>query len=256
MLLSELTDFLKSQPPHLKKLWHSSIGTQLSFTNEVPEDKRELRIPHDGNGKHGEPYFDDTAYHPPLDQLLALGVSGWDWADKRSRYVTFDLDSLLNHVKGLTPEKIIEIVEKLKTVPWVEIVRSKSGHGFHVRIFFDPYPIALTHNEHARNAERALAFLSQITSLDLKAAIDKCGEMAWIYHVDTAPTGFELIKDSQQTLDLSVTPELLKPSKEVPPPQPARKIKPGPKHKELIAYVIAKGGVVRRTAASIPIPKS
>ena len=208
MLLSELTDFLKSQPPHLKKLWHSSIGTQLSFTNEVPEDKRELRIPHDGNGKHGEPYFDDTAYHPPLDQLLALGVSGWDWADKRSRYVTFDLDSLLGHVKGLTPERLAEIVDKLKQVPWVEIVKSKGGKGYHVRVYFDPLPIANTHTEHAHNAERALAHLSAVTGIDLQAEVDVCGAIAWLWHRDTSADGFALIKDSTQTLDLSTTPEL------------------------------------------------
>jgi len=249
-MFAELSDFLRLLPAHLHKLWGPHIGTQLLWDDSIPEDKRKMRIPHDGDGKKGEPDFSDTSYFPSLDKLIAVGVNGWDWPDRQSRFVTFDLDSLLNHVEGLTPERIAEIIVKLKAVPWVQIVRSKSGHGFHIRVFFHPFPIAHTHTEHARNAERALAYLSQITGIDLKAAIDACGAIAWIYHVDTAENGFELIKDVTECLDLYSTPELTtaEPSKEllesgeVPPPQPARKIKPGPKHKELIAYAIAKGG--------------
>ena len=204
MLFDALSDTLRPLPPHLRRLWGPYIGTQLLWTDDVPEDHRELRIPYNGNGKRGEPDFSDPSYFPPLDKLLAVGVNGWDWPDRRSRYVTFDLDSLLNHVKGLTPEKIAEIIVKLKAIPWVEIIRSKGGHGYHVRIYFDPFPYAFTHSEHAHNAERALVFLSQVTGLDLKAAVDACGAMAWIYHHDTAPNGFELVKDATQTLDLSV----------------------------------------------------
>ena len=239
MLFDALSEFLRLLPPHLRKLWGRHVGTQILWNDTVPEEKRTLRIPHDGDGKRGEPDFSDTAYFPPFNKVVGIAVNGWDWPDRCSRFVTFDLDSLLNHVKGLTPERIAEIIEKLRVVPWVELIRSKGGHGYHIRIYFDPYPIALTHTEHANNAERTLAFLSEVTGLDLKAACDTCGAMAWIFHADTAPNGFELIKDATQTLDLSVTPEL--PSKKIEHKE-YKKVKPSPKHRELIAYVVAKGG--------------
>jgi hypothetical protein len=146
-----LSDFLRALPAHRRKLWGPYIGTQLLWDDTVPDEKRKLRIPHDGDGKRGEPDYSDSSYFPSLDKLIAVGVNGWDWPDRRSRYVTFDLDSLLNHVKGLTPEKIAEIIVKLQAVPWVEIIRSKGGHGYHIRIYFsEPFPYAFTHTEHAR----------------------------------------------------------------------------------------------------------
>ena len=194
MLLDDLSVFLRRHlaHPHLRRLWRPDIGCQVLFAKG---DKR-FRIPKGGATR--TPYYDDTSYHPALnpESVLAVGTNGWNWIDQVSEYVTFDLDSLLNHGDGLKPEQLAEIVEKLTAVPEAEIVRSKSGLGYHVRLYFDPHPAADTHDDHAHNAHRALAWLSKKIDTPLEAAVDMCGAIAWIWHQNTASNGFELIKEA------------------------------------------------------------
>jgi len=194
MLLDDLALFLDRHlsRPYLRRLWRPDIGTQILF---VQGEKR-VRIPKGGATR--TPYYHDTSYYPALnpESVLAVGVNGWNWIDQVSEYVTFDLDSLLNHGDGLQPEKLAELVEKIKAVPEAEIVRSKSGLGYHVRVYFDPHPRATTHNDHSHNAKRVLAWLGQKIDMPLDAAVDACGVIAWILHQKTASTGFELVKEA------------------------------------------------------------
>jgi hypothetical protein len=190
-MLDQLSDFLRPLPPHLRRLWRPDLGAQILFVHGKP-----CRIP--SGGKTASPYFNDHDYHPRLtpQTVKAVGVNGWGWADQRSEFTTFDVDSIANHGDGLTDEQLAEIVGRLMDVPEAEIIRSKSGRGIHVRIFFDPQPRALTHAEHARNGARALAWLAEQTGLPLAAAVDACGKIAWVWHRDTAPGGFELLKEA------------------------------------------------------------
>ncbi len=190
-MFPELSEFVRDFPKHLRRLWRPDIGTQVLFAKGEP-----VRIP--WGGETPGPYFNDHSYHPRLtaENVVAVGVNGWAWPDGRSEYVTFDLDSVANHGDGLPDEQLAEIVGRLMDVPEAEIVRSKSGRGIHVRLFFDPKPHALTHTEHAHNGARALAWLAQRTGLPLQAAVDACGKIAWIWHRDTAPNGFELLKEA------------------------------------------------------------
>jgi hypothetical protein len=191
-MLNELSEFLRASPPHLRKLWRPDIGTQVLFARGGP-----MRIPRAGGTPH--PHFHDHSYHPPLtpQTVKGVGVNGWNWCDQRSEYVTFDVDSVTNHGDGLTDERLAEIVGRLMEVPEAEVVRSKSGKGIHVRIYFDPQPHALTHTEHARNGARALAWLAEKTGLPLQAAVDACAQIAWIWHQDAAPGGFQLLKEAR-----------------------------------------------------------
>ena len=194
MLLDDLSVFLRRHlsRPHLQRLWRPDIGAQVLFAKG---DKR-VRIPKGGATR--TPFYDDTSYHPALnpESVLAVGTNGWNWVDQVSEYVTFDLDSLLNHGDGLKPEQLAEIINKINAVPEAEIVRSKSGLGYHVRLYFDPHPAADTHDDHAHNAHRALAWLSKKIDTPLEAAVDMCGAIAWIWHQNTASNGFELIKEA------------------------------------------------------------
>ncbi len=131
------------------------------------------------------------------ETVQGVGVNGWNWCDQLSEFVTFDLDSIANHGAGLTDVQLGEIVGRLMDVPEAEIIRSKSGRGFHVRIYFAPQPHAMTHGEHARNGARALAWLAQRIDYPLARAVDMCGAIAWIWHRDTAPSGFQLLKGAR-----------------------------------------------------------
>ncbi len=173
----------------LEHLWNPDNGCQLLFDCAKP-----VRIPRGGCTAH--PYFHDTMYFPPLSSLIAVGVNGWNWVDRKSVFVVFDFDSIVNHSMGLSPEQLAAILVRLQNVPWVSIVRSKSGQGFHVYVFFEPFPHAATHKEHAYNARRVLSHLSNELILDLAQSVDMCGAIAWIWHRDAAPNGFEIVKEA------------------------------------------------------------
>jgi len=190
-MLTELSEFVREHcPPHLRRLWGPWIGTQVLFTDGKPH-----RIPY--GGKTPDPTYND--YKPlSVEKVLAVGVNGWDWPDGVSRFVTLDIDSVVNHATtGLAPERLDEIVQALMAVPEVELIRSKSGHGIHARIYFAPYPLARTHTDHAHNGARALAWLARTTGLPLDAEVDACGAIAWIWHRDADPVrGFQLLKEA------------------------------------------------------------
>ena len=191
-MFRELSEFLRPLPPHLRRLWRPDIGTQVLFAKGEP-----MRIPKAGKTPH--PYFHDHSYHPPLNAktVKGVGTNGWNWCDQVSEYATYDLDSVANHGDGLTDDQLAEIVGKLMEVPEAEIIRSKSGKGIHVRVYFDPQPRALTHAAHSHNAARALAWLAQKIGLPLEAAVDASGKIGWIWHQDTAPGGFQLLKEAR-----------------------------------------------------------
>jgi hypothetical protein len=191
-MFDELSEFLRPLPAHLRRLWHPDIGCQVLCRTGKP-----IRIPHAGDTS--SPYYNDHSYNPRLtsEAVVGVGVNGWNWIDQRSEYVTFDVDSVANHGGGLPDDQLAEILAKLMDVPETEIIRSKSGRGIHVRLYFAPQPHAMTHGEHAHNGARALAWLAQETGLPLQSAVDACGKIAWIWHADTAPGGFHLLKEAK-----------------------------------------------------------
>ena len=143
--------------PHLRRLWRPDIGTQILFAKG---DKR-FRIPKGGARERRITTTPAIIRRLNPESVLAVGINGWNWVDQVSEYVTFDLDSLLNHGDGLKPEQLAEIVDKINAVPEAEIVRSKSGLGYHVRLYFDPHPAADTHDDHAHNARPCLGVARQ-----------------------------------------------------------------------------------------------
>ena len=188
MFLDAVEAFLKPLPQHLRRLWRPDMGLQVNYQNG---DNR--RVPH--NGRTTSPYYDDMPYYLALTDrsVLGVGVNGWNWVDQVSEFVTFDLDSVLNHAGGVSPAKLREVVEKLKKLE-LEIIRSKSGHGYHVRAHFDPYPSALSHTQHAKNAKKVLGWIGKTLDMPITESVDCFGAIAWIWHKDTGPNGFEIIK--------------------------------------------------------------
>lgn len=193
MLLDDLRPFVRTHvPEHLQGLFAPDGETQLLFP------AKRIRIPHDGNGS---PVFDDTSYYPPVSNLQALGVTGWNYVDGSSHHVTIDLDGL-NHKDGHSD--LDDLVARLCLLDQVEIIRSKSGKGYHARVYFDPEsaPRCRTREQHIAVAGRALVWLSSRIGEDLQAKADAVGVVAWIFHVDRGPNGFEIVKRSTAFMPL------------------------------------------------------
>jgi hypothetical protein len=124
---------------------------------------------------------------PPMtflieDHMVAIGSTGWDWQSKKSRWVGYDFDSLVDHSEGVgIPEEEMEKVVA-RAPEWVEIVRSTRGNGRHLYIFFDDPPTTNTHTEHAALARAFLPILSASSGLDLSTSVDVCGSVLWLHH--------------------------------------------------------------------------
>ena len=174
-------------------LWSPSIETQLNFDltwgeyrpdskqgREHPEKPVTIRIPHQ-NGS-----FDDTPYYPSWDKLVGIGISGWDWCEKVSRFFFLDFDAT-DHAKGLASDKLSKVIDRLRTVPWIELRRSKGGLGIQALVRFKEPLRAFDHKQHADYAKRVADFLGVTDDTDAM------GVIGWIFHRSAKPGAWELV---------------------------------------------------------------
>jgi hypothetical protein len=125
----------------------------------------------------------------------AIGLTGWNWQEKKSVFVTFDLDSVANHkANALTDDEMTAIIASVSEVPWVTVRKSKSGKGRHIYVQIADSPEVANHGEHAAVARSILCLLSAASGADLQGSVDCFGSVAWIWHRQTAEDGFELVK--------------------------------------------------------------
>src|SRR5260221_8679354 len=76
-----------------------------------------IRIPKNANT---EPEYIDKEMPYNLEAHAAgIGLTGWDWKVKRSKWIGFDFDSIIGHKhsKGLTDDEIKEIINKVSDIP-------------------------------------------------------------------------------------------------------------------------------------------
>lgn len=128
-----------------------------------------------------------------------IGMTGWNWAKRVSKYVAFDFDAMVghskNHEKKLTDEELKQIADAVSNVPWITLRRSTSGKGLHMYVFLNDVPTE-THSEHAALARAILAKLSGLVGFDFQAKVDICGGNMWIWHRKQKGTnGLTIIKE-------------------------------------------------------------
>ena len=166
--------------------WTDGIQTWYSF-----------RIP---KNAATEPEYTDLPMSYDLDaHAEGIGMTGWDWKNKVSRWVAFDFDAMIGHSqrhqKKLTDIELKEIQDTVTNIPWVTLRKSTSGKGLHLYVKLDEVPTE-NHNEHAALARSILGILSAATNYDLSAKVDICGGNMWVWHRKmTGTDGLSLIKD-------------------------------------------------------------
>jgi hypothetical protein len=190
---------------HLRGLWGPWMETQLLTTAERLDSKTGKMEPWTPRIPHGSstdsPTYEDTTYFPDPKTWIAVGVSGWDWAEQRSRFLTFDVDAG-DHAAGHDDEIIADIIRALTPIAEVELLYSKGGRGVHIRVYFDEddMPRTTNHNEHGALARPIARWLSERSGIDLERFKDCAGFIAWIAHTDAQPGGFKRIKKSTAAL--------------------------------------------------------
>jgi hypothetical protein len=174
------------------KMWHGyTDGGQIW---------KPIRIPRNANT---EPEYEDT---PMAYDLAAhaegIGMTGWDWRARASRWVAFDFDAIVGHSekhqKKLTDEELDRIKSMLAGIPYTTVRRSAGGKGLHVYVFVEPVSTS-NHNEHAAVARAILSQLSGIAGFDFSSKVDICGGNMWVWHRKMAGTdGLSVIKQGTE----------------------------------------------------------
>ena len=144
------------------------------------ETWKSFRIPWNADGD--AQYIDNELNFDLAKHVEGIGMTGWDWKNKQSLWVGYDFDSITNHEAGIPEEVLKELQDKTLNIEWVSLLRSTSGKGIHLYLFFsEPIPTA-THTEHAALARSLLSSLTIETGFNFKASVDCVGSVLWCYH--------------------------------------------------------------------------
>ncbi len=179
------------------RMWHGyTDGTQVW---------KPIRIPMNANT---EPVFNDG---PMSYDLLAhaegIGMTGWDWHARVSRWVAFDFDAITGHsdkhAKKLTSEELISVQAAVAAMPFVTVRKSTGGKGLHLYVFLEPVETA-NHNEHAAVARAVLSHMSGLAGFDLGSKVDICGGNMWVWHRKMAGTdGLTIVKQAIEKFEVT-----------------------------------------------------
>lgn len=166
------------------------------WTNGVQEWKS-FRIPYGANS-NPEYNLNTRMEYDIVRHAEAIGMTGWDWANRVSKWVGFDFDSIIGHsnlhTKKLTDTELVELEEKIHHIDWVTLRLSTGGNGRHIYIFLNNIPTD-NHTEHAALARSILGMLSGVTGFDFSAKVDACGGILWQWARKMVGTqGLKLIK--------------------------------------------------------------
>jgi len=163
-----------------------------SFSDGITTWKS-FRIPRNAAS---EPEYTDTEMTWDIgEHTEGIGLTGWDWKHRVSKWVAFDFDSMMNHAKGLSADEIETIIDSVKDISWITIRQSTSGNGLHLYVFLNDIPTN-NHTEHAALARAILGKLSALAGHDFSVEVDTCGGNMWVWHRKMCDTdGLKLTKD-------------------------------------------------------------
>jgi hypothetical protein len=158
-----------------------------------------FRIPLKANS---EPEYIDEEIKWDLDSHCeGVGLTGWNWKQRKSIWVAFDFDAITGHsdkhVAKIPEQELEKVKEAACSIPWVTVRKSTSGSGLHLYVFLDPVETA-NHNEHAALARAVLGTMSATAGYDFSSKVDACGGNMWVWHRKMKGTeGLKLLKQGQ-----------------------------------------------------------
>ncbi|MCD0462255.1 primase-helicase family protein [Roseiconus lacunae] len=180
-------------------------GKRNTFTDGVREWWH-IRVPKNAKGT---PDFRDYE----IDWLLrnhveAIGSTGWNWIEKRSKWMGADFDAIVGHAAGvgISDEELEEVRRRAADLPWVEVRRSTRGRGYHLYTYLEDEGIEIpNHTAHAAVCRAVLAQMSASTGFDFQAKVDVCGGNMWIdnFELDGDTTGLTLVVPATEPFKLS-----------------------------------------------------
>ena len=202
--------------PDLASLYHSGMECQVNvaqgignlitgeykgstwkgYTDGV-QTWKPIRIPWKANTA---PEYEDSELKFDFStHVKAIGMTGWDWQSRVSRWIGFDFDSIIDHTVSrstLTEVELEEVKQRACEIPWVTVRRSTGGRGLHLYVFL--HVETANHNEHAALARAVLSSMSLLSGFDFEAKVDCCGAILWVWRRGMEKLGgLELIKQGE-----------------------------------------------------------
>lgn len=200
-----LIDLWGDDPGRFETQILCKTGTPIEGTNkfedlETGEKWGPLRWPR--NAYSVPEGIDPVLTYDIMKRVKAIGTTWWDWRNRQTIRLGFDIDSVIGHAPGVGVDK--ETIEQFSAfdIPYLTILRSTRGLGRHIYIEFgEPFPVTQNHHEHAAIARALLPRLTrdarkQGFNVDFEAEKDVCGGVMWIHHVNATNEnhGYEMIK--------------------------------------------------------------
>lgn len=199
--------------PFLIPLWSPSLETQVMTSRQgvVDEDEpnlftdpethehwKDFRWPWQAGTD--PKYSDPQITFSPAARVDRVGTTWWDFESRKSIAACIDID--FQGEKAATTntndsETLHDVVERLKTLDYVTIVRSTGGKGLHVYVFFDNCPDAQNHHEHTIVARKTLRLIGQDLDYPIENHVDCVGAVLWIW-AKSSPAdhpGFSVVKE-------------------------------------------------------------
>lgn len=158
---------------------------------------KSIRIPYNAATN---PEYQDVEMKFDLSKYAdGIGMTGWDWVNKVSKWVAFDFDAIVGHSEKhsskLTNEELEEVRIKASELDWVTVRKSTSGKGLHLYVLLNDVP-TLNHTEHAALGRAILGMMSGLTGFSFDTKVDNCGGNMWVWHRKMIDTdGLTVIKD-------------------------------------------------------------
>jgi hypothetical protein len=152
------------------------------------------------------PEYTDHPLTFDCKHIEGIGMTGWDWVKRCSRWVAFDFDAITGHSEAhqnkLTADELKKVRDAASNLPWVTTRYSTSGNGLHLYVMLDNVHTE-NHTEHAALARAILAKMSSLTGYDFSSKVDIAGGNMWVYHRKMKGTrGLELIKQGDVLTDV------------------------------------------------------
>ena len=176
--------------------WHG-------WTNGL-EMWKSFRIPYKANST--PEYEDKNMSFDLVNHAEGIGMTGWDWRTKVSKWVAYDFDGIIGHqerhTKKLSPIELEEVKNAAMAVDWVTVRKSTSGKGLHLYVYLEDISTA-NHTEHAALARSILGKLSAVTGFDFNTKVDACGGNMWVWHRKMIGTdGLIILKEGKVLKDI------------------------------------------------------
>lgn len=189
-----------------ERLDASDSGTRTIRYTDGVQSWSSFRVPRKAMS---EPEDNDYVINWELDKHAeAIGMTGWDWKKRVSKWVAFDFDSITghsaNHASTLSEAELEKVKDEASKIPWVTVRKSTGGRGLHLYVFVNDVPTA-NHNEHAALARAILGLMSAIAGYDFADSVDACGGNIWVWGRKMIGTdGLSLIKKGETLIDVPI----------------------------------------------------